>query len=66
LLIFDPVYKSQKLKDWCEPPIDGEIEEGIEFLHSSCTRGGAPTLCFDVTKRKTGGKCWRVVGNSKQ
>jgi hypothetical protein len=62
-LIFDPEYKCQKLKDWCEQPIDGQIERGIEFLHTSKSRGGAPTLCFDGSKRITKGKCWRAVGD---
>lgn len=61
-LIFDPEYNGQKLEDFCEPPIDGVIEEGIEFWHTSKSRGGAPTLCFDGTKRRTKGKCWKAVG----
>ena len=61
-LIFNPVYKGQKLEDWCEPPVDGSIDKGIEFLHPSLTRGGAPTLCFDGTKRKILGKVWRALG----
>lgn len=61
-LIFEPEYKGRELTDWCEPPIDGTINKGIEFWHTSKTRGGAPTLCFDGTARLTKGKCWRTVG----
>jgi hypothetical protein len=63
-LIFDPEYKGKKLSDYCDPPIDGTVEEGVEFLHTSKSRGRAPTLCFDGTKRLTRGKCWRAVGES--
>ena len=64
-LIYDPVYKGHKLEEWCEPPIDGEIESGMEFLHTSKSRGEAPTLCFDGTKRITKGKCWRAEGKER-
>jgi cation transport regulator ChaC len=62
-LIFDPEYNNRKLKDWCEQPIDGQIERGIEFLHTSKSRGGAPTLCFDGSNRITKGRCWRAIGD---
>lgn len=64
-LIFEPEYKGKSLANFCEPPIDGVIKKGIEFWHTSKTRGGAPTLCFDGTKRVTKGKCWRVVKEPK-
>lgn len=60
-LIFDPLYKGSKLENWCETSIDGFINFGIEFLHSSKNRGGAPTLCFNGAG-KTKGKCWRAIG----
>lgn len=63
-LIFDPEYQGKKLSDYCDPPINGTIEEGVEFLHTSKSRGRAPTLSFDGTKRTTRGKCWRVIGES--
>ena len=43
-LIFEP----ERLEELCEPPIDGHIEQGIEFLHISKSRGCAPTLCFEI------------------
>jgi len=64
-LIFEPEYNGQSLAEFCEPAIGGFIEKGIEFWHTSKSRCGAPTLCFDGTLRKTEVKCWRVVGNLK-
>jgi hypothetical protein len=61
-LIFEPEFKGQKLEDWCENAVDGQIEKGIEFLHTSKSRDNAPTLCFDGSQRITKGKCWRAVG----
>ena len=60
--MFAPVHSGKKLDDWCESGVDREIKEGMEFLHPGSTRGGAPTLCFDGSKRKTKGNCWRARG----
>jgi cation transport regulator ChaC len=62
-LIFDPILNGERLEDWCDSPLNGQIKEGIEFLHTSRKRrSNAPTLCFDGTERVINGKCWRAVG----
>jgi len=63
-LIFEPIINGRELEKWCEPPIEGYIEKGIDFLHTSISRKNAPTLCFDGTGRITKGKCWRAVGQA--
>lgn len=61
-LIFEPCHKGKRLDDWSQSAVDGRINEGVEFLHPSSARSGAPTLTFDGTARWVPVKCWPVVG----